>query len=230
MCHRKFAAYRFRFLGVMGVALAVLAGCSGNDGAPGAAGPAGSVPVTNAAALSVTDLQSLSITGTVTSVTNVAANPVVDFTLKDAAGKGIPGLGFTSQSATATLPGLTNIQFALAKLVPGTSGSPSRWVSYIVTSVPTTTVPNVVPQRPGTDNTGTLVDHGDGSYTYTFYRNITQVAADVAASTDSGNNFKADLGDLTYDGSLTHRLVIQIGGSVRGTGNNTPDAVTLTPT
>ncbi|CAH2031778.1 OmcA/MtrC family decaheme c-type cytochrome [Trichlorobacter ammonificans] len=36
-------------------------------------------------------------------------------------------------------------------------------------------------------------------------------------------NVAADLGDLTYDPTLTHRLVIQISGAARGTGSNTAD-------
>jgi hypothetical protein len=63
----------------------------------------------------------------------------------------------------------------------------------------------------------TLVDNGGGSYTYTFKRSITGGAgsqqAIVAAATDSGNNRKADLGDLSYDPNLTHRVAIQLSGS-----------------
>jgi OmcA/MtrC family decaheme c-type cytochrome len=100
------------------------------------------------------------------------------------------GLDNTSQSATATLPGLTNLAFAIAKLVPGASGAPSQWVSYMVTSVPTTTAA-AAPSRPTSDTTGTLADHGDGTYTYTFYRDITQIKAQVDAMTVSGANNKA---------------------------------------
>ena len=81
---------------------------------------------------------------------------------------------------------------------------------------------------PTTDAQGTLVDNGDGSYEYTFYRDVKQVAAIVAGLNDSANglNKKADLGDVNYDASLTHRLGIQIGGAAPGTGSNTPNAVT----
>ena len=44
----------------------------------------------------------------------------------------------------------------------------------------------------------------------------------------AGSN-KADLGDLTYDASLTHRLTIQISGAAPGTGTNTSNAVQSTP-
>jgi OmcA/MtrC family decaheme c-type cytochrome len=45
----------------------------------------------------------------------------------------------------------------------------------------------------------------------------------------TGTNNKADLGDLTYDASLTHRLTIQISGNAPGTGTNTPNGVQTTP-
>ena len=51
--------------------------------------------------------------------------------------------------------------------------APSKWVSYIVTTVPTTTAA-AAPTRPTTDNTGTLIDNGDGTYSYTFYRDVTR--------------------------------------------------------
>ena len=84
---------------------------------------------------------------------------MVNFTVTNDAGNPVAGLGSTSKSSTATVAGLTNLSFALAKMVPGTNGSSSRWVSYIVTSVPTTSSA-AAPSRPSTDNTGTLVDHG----------------------------------------------------------------------
>ena len=71
--------------------------------------------------------------------------------------------------------------------VPGAAGGPSKWVSYIITTVPTTTVA-AAPQRPGTDNTGTLVDNGDGTYKYTFYRDVTTIKAQVAAMTVTAPN------------------------------------------
>src|SRR4030095_13426190 len=119
------------------------------------------------------------------------------------------------------------------KLVPGTNGAPSKWVSYIVTSVPsknasTGAITPAAPSRPSTDNTGTLVDHSldatpvNGAYTYTFYRDITQIKTQVDGMTVTGSNNKADLGDLTYEPSLEHRLMIKISVDAPGTGSNTP--------
>lgn len=232
MGQRRSATHWFNLVGIGSVVLALLAGCTGNDGAQGPAGPAGSNAgvVTDASTLSTTDLQNLSITATVTSV-SIASPPVVNFTLKDANGKGITGLGFTRKRSSDPLPALQNIQFALAKLVPAdaTTGAPSKWVSYIVTNVPSSGSPS--PQRPGTDTTGTLVDHGDGSYTYTFYRDVTQTQALLNAyntakygtATPPVTDNIADLGDTTYNANAITRLVIQVGGTVRGTGTNTAD-------
>jgi OmcA/MtrC family decaheme c-type cytochrome len=201
-------------------------GPTGASGQTGPQGPAGSgavnvgsnaAPASEAAQAAWVALQPKV---TVTGVT-IASPPVVDFTVTTQGGAPVVGLGNTSQSSSAAVPSLTNLAFAMAKLVPAANGSPSRWVSYIVTSVPTRTTA-AAPSRPGTDNTGTLVDHGDGSYTYTFYRDITTIKAQVDAMTVSGANNKADLDDLSYQSALTHRLTIQLSGNAPGTGNNTP--------
>ncbi|HWP12742.1 MAG TPA: OmcA/MtrC family decaheme c-type cytochrome [Ramlibacter sp.] len=168
-----------------------------------------------------TEFAALAPKGAVTGVT-ISSPPVVTFQLTDANNRGIKGLGFTSKSATAKLPGLSNMAFAVAKLVPGANGGPSKWVSYIVTASPTTTA-GEVPTRPTTDNIGTLVDNGDGTYKYTFYRDITKVKDMVSAATLTAPSVAADLGDLTYDATKLHRLVIQVGGNARGTGTNTAD-------
>jgi OmcA/MtrC family decaheme c-type cytochrome len=180
----------------------------------------------NAAALTPDQWSQLSLKGSVTSVT-MGGKPVVNFTVTDGNGTPVQGLGFTSQASTALAPGLANMAFSIAKLVPGTNGSPSKWVSYIVTTMPTTTKASA-PSVPTTDSTGTLVDHGDGTYTYTFYRDITQAQAFLDAATYTGNNVRADLGDVSYQPALLHRIGIQVGGSARGTGRNTPDGSTST--
>jgi OmcA/MtrC family decaheme c-type cytochrome len=170
---------------------------------------------------------------TVTGVT-IASPPVVTFKLADGNGTPLAGLGTPTKAANATVPRYQNISFTLAKLVPGAPGvlpgqsGPTRWVSYIVTTVPTTTDASTA-TRPTSDNTGTLVDNGDGTYKYTFYRDITKVKADVAAMTLTGANVAADLGDLTFDPNAVHRLVVQIAGNAPGTGANTPNEVQLTP-
>ncbi|MFO1292702.1 MAG: OmcA/MtrC family decaheme c-type cytochrome [Rubrivivax sp.] len=193
--------------------------------------------ITNAAAVAAnaqtwaTMEATLSVTGV-----SIASPPVVNFKVTDGYGRPVVGLGNTSKAATAPVASYPNLAFALAKLVPGTNGSPSRWVSYIVTTVPTTAATSSCatglgcPGRPTTDNTGTLVDNGDGSYKYTFYRDVPGIKAAVAsmaasAAALSANNKVVDLGDLAYDPNATHRLTVVISGAAPGTGTNTPTAV-----
>ncbi|HTT09999.1 MAG TPA: OmcA/MtrC family decaheme c-type cytochrome [Burkholderiaceae bacterium] len=220
------------------------AGPPGSPGAPGAPGAPGSGSsvirvASNAAPSSDADAATWAALTPKITVTGVSINspPVISFTVANGDGTPIVGLGNTSQTSTQTLPGLANLSFSIAKLVPGTNGSPSKWVSYIVTTVPTKNastgaITPAAPTRPSTDNTGTLVDHGldatnpvPGSYTYTFYRDITQIATQVAGMTVSPPNNTADLGDLTYQPSLVHRLTIQLSGNAPGTGTNTPNGV-----
>lgn len=187
---------------------------------------------------------------TITSA-NVDNKPVVNFTVKDATGKPVTGLGSQSQSATASVPSYTNIAFTLAKLVPGTNNQPSYWVSYLVTTAPVCKTaadcllkPKVVQPILGTfptsDKEGTLTDNGDGSYAYKFYRDVRQAATQVTALAEfdtpakvataaTAFKYQADLGDVTFDPTLTHRVGIQIGGAAPGTGTNYVDPVTLLP-
>ena len=222
---------------LLGLGLAALlaigiAGCGGDDGAQGPTGPTGPAgpagpPGPNAVVLTPTTspetFANLKITAKVSSA-SISSAPVVNFSLVDHEGKPIVGFGATSKSSSAKFASYSNLAFSLAKLVPGSNGSPSKWVSYIVTTVETNAAAPA-PTRPSTDNTGTLVDNGDGTYKYTFYRDVTKIKDQVAAMTDPAGSNKADLGDLTYDANLTHRLTIQISGNAPGTGTNTPNAV-----
>ncbi len=207
--------------------------------APVVAAPTGAAPITLTATTSAATFAALTPAVPAVAV-SIASAPKVTFSLTDGAGNAIKGFGSKSQSATAAVASYPNLAFSLAKYVPGTpvtgtaTRTPGKWVSYIVTGNPTyksatdkTIVPGV-PSRPSTDNTGTLVDNGDGTYTYTFYRDIAKAAAEVAAATLTGANVAADLGDLTYDPNALHRLTIQISGNAPGTGTNTPDGVTVT--
>ena len=238
-------------LGVAAMLVFGLAGCSGDDGAQGPQGPAGPAgpqgpagpagPPGPSGATSVTltpttDPQvfaNLQMVATVTSVAVPstgadAGKPVVKFKLATTDGLPIVGYGQTSKSATATVASYPNLAFSLAKMVPSPDArEPSKWVNYIVTTVPTTTAA-AAPTRPSTDNTGTLVDNKDGTYQYTFYRNVVAMKDTVAGMTVSAPNNKADLGDLTYEPNLAHRLSIQLSGNAPGTGTNTPNAVQTT--
>jgi OmcA/MtrC family decaheme c-type cytochrome len=179
---------------------------------------------------------------TVTGVT-INSPPVVSFAVTDANGAAVVGLGNQSKTSTARLKSLTNLSFTLAKLVPATASEPSKWVSYLVTK-PTTvaqaagTIADIPATEsctpdlqwcgtyPTSDKEGTLVDNGDGTYKYTFARDIKKMAAIVATLPVSGDALKKkeDLGDVSYDPSLTHRVGIIISGAAPGTGTNVPNA------
>ena len=103
--------------GLLAIIISILAGCGGNDGAVGPAGPAGSnvgsylVTVgSNSASPSAEAIaawKALSPQVTVTSV-STAGPTVVSFTVKDAAGNAVVGLGNRFQSASSVVSGLTN--------------------------------------------------------------------------------------------------------------------------
>lgn len=167
-----------RYLVVAGMVLS-LAACNdpGEDGAAGQPGPG---TVSTATALN-------------TEVTAVAVDspPVVSFRVTDQ--NGIPFTGLTP----------ADVSFTIAQLNPGSNGEPSAWQNYINR----VEQPNGV--GPGTEATvqgtvergtsGTLVNEGDGSYTYTFATDITNVTTPVA---------------VPYDANRTHRIAMQLGGSV----------------
>lgn len=187
-----------------------LSGCEGDDGRDGRdAVLPGPTPV-NVTTLTPQQQADLKFEGEVTGVT-IASPPVIRFTVTDDNGAPIVGIGQKDANGR-----LTNLAFSIAKLVPGSNGTPSKWVNYLVTTVATATTPAAA-TRPTRDREGTLVDNGDGTYQYTFARDITQIQAQVNAFTYAGNNRRADLGDLTYNPNLTHRLVIEYGGEIPDT-------------
>ena len=117
----------------------------------------------------------LTPTVTITGVT-IASPPVVHFSISDARRQRASSASAArARARPPPLPRYPNLAFAMAKLVPARTAAPSKWVSYIVTSVPSTTTRRRRRRRPSTDNTGTLVDNGNGTYTYTFYRDITTI-------------------------------------------------------
>lgn len=228
-----------------------LAGCGGGDGAAGSAGAAGAtgatgatgtpgkdaVPKVDVASLTTEQWANAQFSGLISSVDMSKGTPVVNFKVNDASGNAVVGLAnFTMKSANDTYAKYPVTQFLMAKLIPASATAPSRWVNYQVTTVPSVSAPTVTASTPSTDNQGTLVDNGDGSYQYTFYRDITKAKSIVAGLTLTAPKVAADLDDLTYDPALTHRLAIIIGGAARGTGTaathdqNTPNGADGTPT
>jgi len=170
----------------------LLAGCEGDTGPAGSTGQPGmDAPTVAVAASDLTsqEMSELVMTGQITSVT-MSSKPVVNFWVKDQFGRGLTGLGAKATTSLDTM------RFALAKLVPGSAGSPDNWVTY--TGLTTAT------SRPSTENYGTMVDNGNGSYTYTFTTNI---------ATSPTNTW-----ETVYEPSRTHRMVIQISGTILASG------------
>jgi OmcA/MtrC family decaheme c-type cytochrome len=166
--------------------------------------------VVNLATVSATDWAALTPVATVSSVV-INSPPVVSFSVVDGYSRPVVGLT-TSQ-----------LRFSIAKLVPGADGSQSKWVSYIVGDPATG-----APSRPSTENVAAnLVDNKDGTYQYTFARDITgplqtKMAAWFADTANAASPYKksdvmgADGTLLNYVPTLQHRLAIQLSGSANG--------------
>jgi OmcA/MtrC family decaheme c-type cytochrome len=173
-----------------------LAACSGSTGSAGPAGPAGAAgaagapgTTTTGSALSVTS--ATSITGKVLSVA-ISGPPVVKFQLTDQNGAKVQGLP------------AADLGVIIAKLVPGLNGAGSQWVSYNYASNAPGACPTGVSGGCATTaqieaavesaTAGALVDNGDGTYQYTFKKDITKDPK------------------VVYDPTLTHRVGFEIRG------------------
>ena len=186
---------------VLATMLAVLAGCGGgSDGSPGAQGPQG-LPgqpgPTGTPGNALPSATSLNIV--VTSVT-INSAPVVNFTV-------------TNQDNVA-YAGITDsdLRFNIAKLIQGTGTDPGQWQNYIETATSSGAMRGSQERFRGrtTDIWGALVNHGDGTYTYTFETDITLGAANCPAPCTEADGTPLD---LTYDPALVHRVSIQQGNS-----------------
>lgn len=184
----------YRGLGIAALAVAVaLAGCTtgtGPTGPPGPAGaPAGPVTVTGSSVAALT----LTITGA-----TLGATSSINFSLADQNGVGYVGLPASTLEVT------------VAKLIPGINGDDNAWQSYInVTANPTAGLGiGMQPTVEATDDSGgSLVNHKDGTYTYTLGTNITTVTTPIA---------------VPFDATLTHRVAIDIRDSSLPEVNGVP--------
>jgi OmcA/MtrC family decaheme c-type cytochrome len=172
------------------VALAfVLSACSGDQGStgatgsPGPSGPPG--PPGSGATVDVANAKK--ITAVISSVTVPAAGqPVVQFGLADELGRPLSGLK------------ASQISFVVARLAPGQDGKSSEWRAYTRrTENPGPVGPGTQPVNQATTESaanGQFADNGDGTYEYTFAKNITNDP------------------DIPYDATLTHRVGFEIRG------------------
>jgi OmcA/MtrC family decaheme c-type cytochrome len=171
---------------------ALLAACSGTTGAAGPAGAAGATgppgPTTTGSALNIST--ATAITGKITGVA-ISGPPVVKFELTDQNGALIRGLP------------AADLGFAIAQLDPGENGSSSHWASYIYSSVSPAGCPagvvacdTAAKTQAGVESatSGTFVDNGDGTYQYTFKKDITKDP------------------NVVYAATLTHRVGFEIRG------------------
>jgi len=169
---------RHGFLMVVSMVLGLgLAGC-GND-VPGPPEPPGQAVVD----LRTTPddvVAALEVQSEVTAVT-IDSPPVVEFTVTTASGAPITGIGALWEEDDSF------VRFTLTKLVPGANGDPSVRVPY------TREATNDGSTPPDYDTGSSLVDHGDGTYTFTFNTDVAGVAG------------------VTYEPALSHRVAGQIG-------------------
>jgi OmcA/MtrC family decaheme c-type cytochrome len=139
----------------------------------------------NYASMSADDKAALDLKVAVSSVTVPASGqPVVAFKATDGKGDGVTGLP------------AADMRFALLKLVSAAKGGNDTWVSYMAddaASVASTETADVTASA----TKGVLTDNADGTYSYTFAKNVTDP---VNAGT-------------TYDGNATHRLAMLISES-----------------
>ena len=132
------------------------------------------------AALSEEEIGALDVESTITSVT-IASPPVINFTVSTASGTPITGIGALWEADDRF------VRFTATKLVMGLNGDPNSWVAY------TRETTNDGSTAPNYDTGSTFVDHGDGTYTFTFATNVSAVTG------------------VTYEPTLSHRIAGQIG-------------------
>jgi len=222
--NRKMKLYVFK--AIMLSTFLTLSGCGsddGTDGADGLPGIPGDPGATGGDGLSVkvTDrhgTEMLESTGAFADAGKYYANAAV--TSATAAVDGTVTVNFTVKDQNMDpVAGVTGVDFSIVKLLQA-SGTESfnKWVSYIYRTE--TVSGNSFPNPDGTtveqgyrENNGIFTDNLDGSYSYVFATNLSTIVTPV-------NNTP-----IGYDRSLTHRVVVQMGGSSGATAEATFDFV-----
>ncbi len=207
----KFRLVRSSMAVLLGLALgAVLTACGGGGGGGGTTTttppPAGSsVASTIASAAAVTTNDTSTNSAASFMVVQSAGVPAVTI-------HSPPVVNFTvfSDGAVKTGLALSNVSFAIAKLVPGTNGDPDQWVNYIYRKETATAGvgPNGTPalasaMQATSDGKQTdpalaaaqLVYNADGYYTYTFKTDITD---------------PTQTNGVVFEPNRTHRIAIQL--------------------
>jgi len=174
-CSRRIAALTLFSL--------ILAGCGGegDSGSPGPVGPGGAdgpTGPTGANDVPVTSAETITVHITDVAVSADGGAPLVSFFLTNELDQGLVGLP------------AANIRFVIAQLTPGTSGGSSEWQSYVTRD--DGGVANAQADAE-TATSGTYVDNGDSTYTYTFANALTGYPAGP-----------------TFDATRTHRVGIEI--------------------
>lgn len=177
----------------------ILNGCMENTGPAGPEGPAGS-SLTLLEGRSGVVPQGDRLLATIESV-EMHGTPVVTFRVVDGA-----------QRVFTALP---SADFTLAKLVPGSDGTPPHWQSYLnrVEQAGTGDWPGTVATlQASSESTGDLENLGEGRYRYTFL-----AAPGSLEKPELWSELPAsERADLRYDPIWTHRVGLQIGGASSG--------------
>jgi hypothetical protein len=211
-----------------GTSFTVSNGTNGTNGSNGTNGV--DVSITNHHGAAYLAAQDLATAGkyianvTVTSATAATdGTAIVNFKVAQADGGGVAGLAGSVTS------------FTIAKLSPGTRLADAgvdeiatRWEPYVYrkeTVVDAGTGPylnGAYPNAPGyatdeayreTGSASTVVDHGDGTYTYTFTKKLGVYAKPVAGTV------------ISYERNKLHRVAVMVGGHAGPTGDAVFDFV-----
>lgn len=180
---------------------------------------------------SVADASQRTMSATITAAAVDATTGKVTVTFTMTKG-GVPVTGpVTTPGKTASF---TLSEWTLAKLVAGTSGSPSRWQSYTARwRTKDAAKPLVIQGYSEAGSAGTLTEVGSGVYTYTFALlnattpgNITtnmdkayNKSASSITGTYSATSIPSQAYAVTYDKDATHRVGL-IFTEADGTGNH----------
>ena len=192
--------------GIVGLLAAAVAACGGGGSSP--AVPATPVVAANSAIAAASAL----------AANDTAGNAAAPFTTVQSAGiaavlvNGAPKVNFAVFSDGAVKAGLkiTDVSFAIAKLVPGSNGNPDQWVNYIyrketaATGVGPAGKPALASAMQATTDAkqtdaallaAQLVYNADGYYSYTFKTNIQD---------------PAQTNGVVFEPARTHRVAIQL--------------------